>query len=133
MKLGFTGTQEGATENQILLLIKFFNYNIVDEFHHGDCIGADAQAHAIALQEGCRIVIHPPKNHSKRAWCNRGNISGCTVLPEEEYLTRNRLIVASTDVLIAMPRTMTEEQRSGTWSTVRYARKMRKTVHILNP
>ena len=32
----------------------------VDEFHHGDCVGADEQAHdVIVTQEGVTIVIHP--------------------------------------------------------------------------
>ncbi len=40
-----------------------------------------------------------------------------------EELDRNRDIVAAVSILIAAPETDIEEQRSGTWATVRYARK----------
>ena len=50
---------------------------------------------------------------------------------EKRYLERNRDIVDACDILIACPRTLKEELRSGTWATVRYARKVGKPVAIL--
>jgi len=44
------------------------------------------------------------------------------------YLSRNRAIVDETEMLIATPAEFTEQQRSGTWSTVRYARACGKKV-----
>lgn len=100
-----------------------------DVFHHGDCIGADAEAHKIARAVGCfSIVIHPSDLVDQRAYCN-GNI----VWKPRAPLIRNRSIVSSTDLLIAAPATKDEVLRSGTWATIRYARKGKKPVVILEP
>jgi hypothetical protein len=44
------------------------------------------------------------------------------------YMLRNDLTVTHLDVLLAFPETRTEVQRSGTWSTVRRARRAFKDV-----
>lgn len=126
MKVGFTGTQFGMTVEQKLALLKFISTNRdITEFHHGDCIGADYESHILAsVRKRIRIVIHPPEDPRKRANC-RGRL-----LPPLPYLERNKAIVNNTDVLIAAPRGP-EVLRSGTWSTVRYARKAGKKVIIL--
>lgn len=120
--VGFTGTQQGMTEDQRLMLTsELFEADSASgavTFHHGDCVGADSQAHAIAVTMGLGIVIHPPKNDTKRAYCRQGN---SVVLPPKEYLERNHDIVDMSKVLIACPRGP-ETLRSGTWATVRYAR-----------
>jgi len=48
-------------------------------------------------------------------------------------LTRNHDIVDCTELLIACPKSMKEELRSGTWATVRYARKLERPVIIIYP
>jgi hypothetical protein len=64
-------------------------------FRHRDCIGADAQPHVIAKATGFRVVIHPPSDGSKRAFCQ-----GDAVLTPRPYLVRNRRIVDASSVLI---------------------------------
>lgn len=129
MKLGFTGTRRGMTPAQVAFLEWYFETYNVTEFHHGDCVGADAEAHEIADKVyGCKIVIHPPINETNRAFC-----VGDVLLPAEHYMTRNQDIVRDTNELVAMPATNQEVQRSGTWSTVRYARKGNKPVHVVGP
>lgn len=131
--IGFTGTQHGMSPTQIQdltgLLIREQD-NTPDHivvFHHGDCIGADAQAHAIAHGIACSIVIHPPICAKKRAFCGNGQL-----MPAETYIVRNHDIVDDSEYLIAAPHNpQQEELRSGTWSTIRYARKMGKKVVIL--
>lgn len=127
MKVGFTGTQRGMSAAQRAEL----RAQLVGatELHHGDCIGADAEAHAIAQSLGIRIVIHPPEISAKRAFCKGAAV---TYLPLP-YLERNRHIVNLTARLIAAPKTAEEELRSGTWATVRYARQRRRPVTILFP
>jgi hypothetical protein len=98
--------------------------------HHGDCIGADAQAHAIARSLGIDVIIHPPSITKKRAFC----VGAQDVLPPLPYLMRNDAIIEATDVLVATPSTEHEQQRSGTWATIRHAlKRFRKPVYIIWP
>lgn len=48
-------------------------------------------------------------------------------------LERNHRIVDACDVLIACPKDAQEQLRSGTWATVRYARKQGKRVIVITP
>lgn len=134
MKVGFTGTQSGMKVKQAKALLKQLKRLMSDstnEFHHGDCIGADKEAHDIVVEYlGCGIVIHPPENNVKRAFCKSGNI--LKICDQKEYLARNRDIVDQTDILVACPKGP-EERRSGTWSTVRYAKKVGRRVIIIMP
>jgi len=107
------------------------------EFHHGDCIHADAEAHDIAYGIGYAVVIHPPDNDSKRAFkgviCGKILLPRATVLPAKPYLDRNRDIVAAVSRMLACPKEREEQLRSGTWATVRYARKAGNLYRIIYP
>jgi hypothetical protein len=142
VKYGFTGTQIGMSDRQKEALRALFERDTIDEFHHGDCVGADYEAHVIVwgLTFGPTIVIHPPTIRSKRAFCfgydhptrpRRWRAHGIVQLPAKPYLDRNHDIVDQTDTLIAAPRTNDEEQRSGTWATVRYARRLGRPIIML--
>lgn len=96
-------------------------------FHHGDCKWADEQAHDIARKAGCLIIIHPPTVPTKRAFCQ----GAFHVYDEAPYLVRNRHIVHCSEWLIAAPHTDVEMIRSGTWSTIRYARSQNLRIHRL--
>jgi hypothetical protein len=128
--LGFTGTRQGMTAIQKSHFLRIILEGNIEEFHHGDCIGADEQAHDIVRQylPSCRIVIHPPSNLSKRAF-----LKGDVMLTPLPYMVRNRAIVDATWELIAAPFSSIEILRSGTWSTVLYARKVEKTIHMVYP
>jgi hypothetical protein len=120
MRVGFTGTSEGMSESQRNQLREWLSTHApITEFHHGDCVGADHEAHQIAIAYDIDIYIHPPENASKRAWCG----GAVHIYPTKPYLARNHDIVDLTDVLIVAPKTDTEELRSGTWATYRYAMK----------
>lgn len=133
---GMTGTQEGLTGEQTasaLFLIKFLN---ISSLHHGDCIGADEQLDAIARSVGLHRTIHPPINQSKEAFCylkiDEGLFNKFDVLPPKEYLDRNHDIVDDTKLLLAFPKGP-EELRSGTWATIRYAKKSNSLVIVVWP
>ena len=131
MKIGFTGTQGGMSDKQQEEFIRILQEQNPTEFHHGDCVGADAQAHDIVFaiyDKNIQIVIHPPINPYKRAWCKNWSI----LRMQDDYLKRNRAIVDETDLLIATPKESVEVLRSGTWSTIRYARKQNKPIIIIN-
>ncbi len=131
MKVGFTGTLSGMNDRQALKLAGFLRAlsvpSPIDEFHHGDCTGADEQFHKI-VGDYERTYIHPPEDSKKRAWCSSDHI-----LKPKPYLDRNHDIVDATDVLIATPRTNHEELRSGTWATIRYAIKKEKKLIVIYP
>lgn len=134
--IGFTGTHKGMTDKQkrelkdvLLLWHDAYSDNCTIVFHHGDCIGADAEAHDIAWMLGYVIEIHPPIRSKFRAFKN-----GDYCFKPKPYLERNRDIVDyADDELIACPSSEKEVLRSGTWSTVRYARKQDKKVTIIMP
>jgi hypothetical protein len=129
-RIGFTGTQLGMTVNQRAALYTALQKFCRDggQFHHGDCIGADAEAHKIAESLGLTIVIHPPIKENKRAFCGDYMSRRC---PPKDYIERNHDIVDMTDILIVAPKSNFEELRSGTWATYRYAKKQGKLIIML--
>ena len=56
MRIAFTGTRDGMTEQQKQTLIQVFRQYRPAEFHKGDCIGADAQPN-LAVQIFCLDLI----------------------------------------------------------------------------
>jgi len=132
MIIGFTGTQRGLTSYQKQALVHFV-LSLAQgdhQFHHGDCIGADFQATEIFSSFRIPLYCHPPLNKSKRAW---GTIEypHSHIYPAAPYLTRNHNIVKACHVLIACPGEFKEQLRSGTWATVRYAKKQRNVRVIV--
>ena len=131
MIVGMTGTREGLSAYALDELKEFVKArkDKITEAHHGDCVGADAQFHQVMIDAGIPVYIHPPLNPKRRAYCE-----GATkVFEPRSYLSRNKQIVRSCTRLLAFPRSTTEEQRSGTWSTIRYARKVKTGVKIIYP
>ena len=128
MVIGFSGTRRGMSTRQKLDLVTKLQELSVTEFHHGDCIGADAEAHDIVRDQfpDIQIVVHPPNDDKQRAW-RRGDV----ILPTGYYLNRNRSIVDSTEALIATPWESRNVVRSGTWFTIRYAQEIGKPAHII--
>lgn len=133
MNIGFTGTQRSLANDQrerlrVLLedLRRTGLFKI--EFHHGDCIGADETAANMAWDLGYWIVCHPPLDRRKRAFTKFNHIH----LPRP-YFIRNHDIVDATKILVACPGENTEVLRSGTWATVRYARKLKREVIMVLP
>jgi hypothetical protein len=137
MIIGFTGTRQGMTQNQRISFVQNTCYFVEDvEFHHGDCVGADEQAHLLIVAHAKKIVIHPPSDDKLRAFCDRFSANLNTlivVMPDRSYIDRNHDIVNSCDMLIAAPAQNYNILRSGTWATIRYARERGKRVNILYP
>ncbi len=143
MQVGFTGTREGMQEAQMKTFIKI----ICDSwpitcFRHGCCVGADEEAVFIVdvlnrtvikepSVQSCTIFGHPS---NLKAMTSEKAMSLCedTAYPEDP-LDRNHDIVDGSDLLIACPKGMAEEQRSGTWATIRWARLKKKKVIIIWP
>jgi hypothetical protein len=133
MIVGFTGTRNGLTEAQrtalnAVLTVLLGLSGRSGELRHGDTVGADAEAHAIARRHGLRIVVHPPSGDGLRAFCHADE-----VLESAPFPTGNKQIVDAAALLVACPAGMQEETRSGTWSTVRYCRRQGKPVYLVLP
>lgn len=125
--IGFTGTQVGMSANQRVEFIRYLKKLRKNQagtlfFHHGDCIGADEQADSIARELGYRIVIHPPRIDTKRAHCDQREPHSI-IHPAMEYMDRNASIVRECYELLATPKENEEVLRSGTWSTIRRAKR----------
>lgn len=136
--IGFTGTRYGTTGEQHKAMRqeigRALRGNFQAKFHHGDCVGSDAEAHAVAWSLGFGIVVHPPADPKLRAWVHKGDFWDTdtdVVLPEKPYLSRNRDIVDAVSKLVATP-DAPERVGSGTWATIRYAHSRGvKTIIIL--
>ena len=132
--LGFTGTKMGMTDEQrvrVIWLLKEFEPKNV---HHGDCIGADAEFHELAgLRREIVRHVHPPieRKYAANVLMRDKDI----LYSEKSYHKRNHDIVDACTVLLATPGQTIELLRSGTWSTVRYAKKLvdRPRIVIVRP
>jgi hypothetical protein len=139
--IGITATRIGMSLNQKTMLIRRLQ-EIIDNgyyinFHHGACEGGDVEADQICrnLKIGNpnkthgEIHIHPSDHAKTRVHCEQ---DWDTVYPPKPPLTRDRDIVSSIDFLFAAPKNeKKEELRSGTWTTVRYARKQNVSYELL--
>jgi len=134
MRISFTGTRQGMSpwqRQQFLFLLREIGGSM-STFSHGVCVGADVEAHAMVREVlGKRLFVAAfPSTAKTRA-----------SMPHEECqswarpkppLERDKDIVDfGKDLLVAAPLQMSEVLRSGTWSTVRYARRTRVPVKIL--
>ena len=135
LKIGVTGTRNGMTEFQydsvkeFLISVKLCGeYENLQEFHHGDCIGVDVDVAAMAAELGYKTVNHPPIDDSLR-----GFHESDVILEPHSYFARNRNIVNSTDLLIVVPREDSHQPKGGTWYTHDYAVKVNKPVRVFYP
>lgn len=127
-----TGTRRGMNQSQSRefgRMLRLLNPEPGAPFHHGDCIGSDEQGCMMAKDNGYRTYSHPPTNKTNRAWAPSD-----VVLPEAEYMVRNRDIVDAVDRMLATPDSKQEKfQGSGTWAAIRYSVKCLKPVCIIFP
>jgi hypothetical protein len=129
-RIGFTGSRNGLTPEQGNALRALFQTFPEDcELHHGDCIGADASAHVAAQARGWRTISHPATGVPDL----QAHMLADERRPPRPPLDRNLDIVEETDQLVACPRAEREEIRSGTWQTVRAARKRKRPITLVWP
>jgi hypothetical protein len=92
-------------------------------------LGSDQTAHSVIRNNyaDAKVVLHPPISKAYRAYC-KADLE-VKALP---YLDRNKDIVKQSEIVIATPAGK-EKLRSGTWSTIRYARRLKKQIYIVMP
>ena len=97
-------------------------------FTHGDCIGADAEAAALAYALDYQALSQPCDIKKMRANC-----PALVVLEPLPPLERNKNIVDFCEVLIGCPKEDEEQRRSGTWATIRHARRTWTEHYLIFP
>lgn len=129
--VGFTGTRKNRTprqEESLRLALKFLRDFGYTRFVHGGAFGADLFAHDVAWSLEYELMCYPALGRVHDYVLNDH-----ILMPTADPLTRNGYIVNASRVLIAMPHEDHEILRSGTWSTVRRARRAGIPRLILYP
>lgn len=132
MILGFTGTRKGMTNPQRAAVSAFLDEHKPTETHSGDCKGADSEFLDAALLCAGNF---PPRTHGHPCGITewRAGRRYDHLHPVKDPLARNRDIVNASDHLLAAPKLMKSEPRSGTWATIRMMLTARKTVTVVWP
>lgn len=140
--MGITASRHGMTAPQGKALRALIEKFKPREFHHGDCVGGDEDGHeiydnwrrstsALTLDEAHVIHVHPPDDDKLRA---RVKLREGDVLHEEKpYHARNHDIVNVSTIMVGLPYTAEEEVKSGTWATIRYAKKHGMKPYVIRP
>ncbi len=137
----FTGTHKGLTGNQADALrdwiVRLTQGEEPITWHHGGCRGGDALFFTILrrLREAGKVSdkvfveVHPGDMRQRWSYLGLADL----VHDVRPYLIRNQVMVTIGSTLIACPHEYKEKLRSGTWATVRYARKRHKPIIIIYP
>ena len=115
-------------KHNFAIYLKILLHHGYTHLQHGDALGADAFAHQEATMLGFQVIIHPPTDPKFRAFCQSEDIR----IPNA-YKIRNQSMVESCSLVLALPANNTERLRSGTWMTVRMARKQGLPIVIFYP
>ncbi len=130
MIYGVTGTRKIAPEQNIIVRKAIEELDDIDTLITGGAYGVDTQAAyaGYLYHRNCHRLIYIPKGK----WHNPVTYEYGEVFPVAGgYMARNQAIADDCDILLAFPQTADEQWRSGTWATVRKARKANKEVIIL--
>jgi hypothetical protein len=140
--IGFTGTRAGMTPAQSAVvetilhgLRRDSDYTSLLFAVHGDCVGADNDFDELCLRAGFgeRRGIYPSDIPGLRASCD-GKIPPAVVLHEPAPpLVRNPWIPLACARMIATPKRMEEEKRSGTSHCIRASRRLEREIMTVWP
>lgn len=132
--VAFTGTRRGMQDSQQARLRE--RLEALRDAHgqvwlcHGDCVGADAQAHAIAKALGYKVAVFPPDRDGQRAFVTDYD----WIATPKPFLVRDDLMVKHAHTVFGTPHQFKEVYRgSGTWYTIRRACAARKAGEIIYP
>lgn len=137
MILGFTGTRRGMTTRQRNALPGVLS-SLPAQLLHGGAPGADEEMDSflapLFLEPGS-IQVYPGDYGREDYWKSpdRPFSNLRRIWPAVHYLKRNWIITYKADRLLATPETDNEVLRSGTWATIRYARRLKKPITIISP
>lgn len=131
--IGFTGSRQGITPAQRDTLRRLLEEIYPDIVVHGCAIGADAQfAFLCSVRSPRPHIIGYPSDQPSQTDDEACGLCD-EIKPPSPPLRRNREIVDTSNRLLACPASDTEELRSGTWATIRYARRKQRHITLILP
>lgn len=140
MRLGFTGSRHGMSDAQKKAFIDIASSGKWHEFHYGDCVGADEEALWLLVELG-GAILHSHPAHLNTEWDSIWRANTASKYPElriiehkaKHPLERNKDIVTKSDHLVGCPSSDNPFDRSGTWSTIRFARSLSDNFTCILP
>lgn len=132
--VAFSGSRNGGPQSQIETLYKVLRTDSYFLAHHGMCRGFDCIFANMMrnLFPKCHIVGHPCTLVNEQVT----DISKCPIDSKTEVLPplkRNKVMVDSSNILIACPPCKENPGKGGTWWTIEYAKKNNKDHIIIYP
>lgn len=137
MIIGFTGTRRGMTGAQKFTVGEILSTADGLAFtRHGDCVGADVEFDYLCGVRSINVIAHPSDIPGTQGGSEQRHADlpyYFHAMPPLPAFVRNYNIVSGCDILLATPAGFHEEQRSGTWYTIRLARRSGVPVVIVWP
>ena len=137
--VAFSGELELSEAEVAMVRRRLAAFERAELYVSGAAFGVDTVAALAAMDlfpDACHRVYVPAAWHNEEAVAELGR-RGAEVIEVPasgsragSYMARNDRMVADCDVLLAFPHHAREELRSGTWATVRRARKARRRVVV---
>ena len=129
----FTGTRQGLTPEQHDRLQDVIDVLQPVLVHNGACEGADRAMHRLCRGRAILSEYHP-SNSEQMAWAKSIRHAQEAIRALRGPLLRNGVMVRlGVRGLIATPGEEHEILRSGTWATIRVARKHNRPIWIISP
>lgn len=134
--LAFTGPRDGmqfAQYNQLRYQLRRLRPTL-HTILHGGCIGADGQFHQLLMEED---LLHCTEIYWSDRPGQRAALAGLNFVRRQhdpdDPLARNEIMARRCDLLIATPAQTKEKLRSGTWTTIRRAKRFGKRIMYIWP
>jgi hypothetical protein len=137
LRVSFTGSRL-VTKYGIVVIeqtIKSLARERISQFTSGGADGVDTTAALVAMlgftaRASHRVIL--PNGEYNPFWDSKAAALyfQITKLHHGNYMTRNDALVEACDILIAFPAQHLQENRSGTWATIRRGWKAQKDVRI---
>lgn len=130
MKYSVTGNTEIPIDAYKILSHALTEITEVEEFNTGGADGIDTEAAKLAWQLFDRVnVVHRLFYPEGKYWNKETlNYTNVHIPVPGGYLKRDDALAEACDILLAFPRNGFEIMRSGTWATVRRARKANRII-----
>lgn len=132
-QVGITGTQRGLTFAQYETATELLGeLDSPPDLHHGGCIGADEQIARLTKRLWPHARLFCYRGHTRDKWAELDSSTTFVGEPTDN-LRRNRVIVLAVERVWAFPGEKDEVLRSGTWATIRYAKKVKRPLWVVFP